>query len=184
MLDEINKNRLLKLAMASIKYGLDHGQSLPVNLADYDTALQENGASFVTLHINNQLRGCIGTLEANRPLVADVVENSYAAAFRDTRFQPLQADEYEQLHYHISILNPPVPMQFESEQDLLSQLRPGIDGLVMEDLGRRGTFLPSVWESLPEPRDFLTHLKLKSGLSAQHWSDSIRIQRYTVDDIE
>lgn len=184
MLDEKNKSLLLKLAKASIKYGLENSQALPINVTDYEPILQDQGASFVTLHINQQLRGCIGTLEAWRPLVEDVVENAYAAAFRDPRFPALSEDEYSALTYHISILNPPTPMQFNDEDDLLAQIRPGVDGLILEDVGRRGTFLPSVWESLPEARDFLSHLKLKAGLSANHWSETIRVQRYTVDDIE
>lgn len=184
MLDDKNKQLLLKLAAASVKYGLDHSQPLPVILGDYDEVLQRNGACFVTLHIDGQLRGCIGTLEAYRSLVEDLVTNAYSAAFRDPRFPALNADEYNQLHYHISVLNPSTPMQFESEADLVSQLRPNIDGLILEDVGRRGTFLPSVWESLPDARDFLKHLKLKAGLSADHWSDSIKVQRYTVEDIE
>ncbi|MDH5178626.1 MAG: AmmeMemoRadiSam system protein A [Gammaproteobacteria bacterium] len=184
MLEEKNKTLLLKLAAASVKYGLDHHQPLPINVDEYPDELRQNGAGFVTLQIDNELRGCIGTLEAYQPLVADVVQNAYAAAFRDPRFPALRADEYAQLHYHISVLNPPQPMEFASEADLLAQLRPHIDGLILSDAGRRGTFLPSVWESLPQPRDFLTHLKLKAGLSAGHWSDTIHVQRYTVEDIE
>jgi len=184
MLEDSHKRQLLTLAAASIKYGLDHRKPLPVKLDEYAPALQQIRASFVTLTIHKQLRGCIGTLEAQRPLVEDVVENAFAAAFRDPRFNPLQQDEYHQLHYHISVLNPPSPMQFSTEADLISQLRPGIDGLILEDLGRRGTFLPSVWESLPDPADFLQHLKLKAGFNPSHWSSSLQVQRYTVEDIE
>lgn len=184
MLEDSYKRQLLKLAAASVKYGLDHGKALPINIADYPPDLQQIQASFVTLMIHQQLRGCIGTLEAQRPLIEDVVENAFAAAFRDPRFNPLQEDEYHHLHYHISVLNPPSPMQFTSEADLISQLRPGVDGLILEDLGRRGTFLPSVWESLPKPADFIQHLKTKAGLNPSHWSPSLRIHRYTVEDIE
>lgn len=183
-MDEAHKRTLLKLAAASIKYGLDQNKPIPIDLQNYDAELLQIKASFVTLQIKQQLRGCIGTLEAYRPLIVDVVENAFAAAFRDPRFAPLQASEYEQLHYHLSILNTPEAMQFNSEADLLDQLRPGIDGLILEDLGRRGTFLPSVWESLPEPKNFLIHLKIKAGLSADHWSPSLKIERYTVEDIE
>ncbi len=184
MLETSLKHQLLKLAAASIKYGLQHGSPIPVDPSEYPSPLQQPRASFVTLMIKQQLRGCIGSLEAYRPLVEDVVENAFAAAFRDPRFHPLQTQEYERLHYHISILTPPSPMQFQSEADLLAQLRPGIDGLILADLGRRGTFLPSVWESLPEPADFLRHLKLKAGFSPTYWSPSLTIQRYTVEDIE
>ena len=183
MLEEKHKRLLLKLAAASIKYGLEASSPLPVQLDDYDDALRQNGACFVTLEIDHQLRGCIGTLEAYRPLVLDVVENAYAAALLDPRFTPLQTAEYDALHYHISILHPPLEMQVKSEQDLLQQLRPGIDGLIIEDAGRRATFLPSVWESLSEPADFLRHLKHKAGLSEHHWSDNMKVHRYVVEDI-
>jgi AmmeMemoRadiSam system protein A len=129
------------------------------------------------------LRGCIGTLQAFRPLVEDVAHNAYAAAFHDPRFPRLSAKEYAQLHYHISILSTPEPVKFKDEQDLLAQLRPGIDGLVLEEGLYRGTFLPQVWESLPEPKTFLRHLKQKAGLHPDYWSTTIKVQRYTVEEI-
>jgi AmmeMemoRadiSam system protein A len=95
----------------------------------------------------------------------------------------LTETEFPKLEIHISVLNKPEPMQFESEADLISQLRPNIDGLILSDRGHRGTFLPSVWESLPEPQDFFTHLKMKAGLPANHWSDTITVERYTVESI-
>ena len=112
----------------------------------------------------------------------DVAENAFAAAFRDPRFPPLRPDEYPRLEYHISILNPPEPMTVTSEADLLQQLRPGVDGLVLIEGARRATFLPSVWEQLPDPRQFLAHLKMKAGLPADYWSDSLRFERYTVEE--
>ena len=183
MFDEKQKRLLLKLSAASIRHGLDNHAPLPVLLDDYDDALKQNRACFVTLEIDQQLRGCIGTLEAYRPLVQDVVENAYAAAFRDPRFTPLRESEYDALHYHISVLHAPQEMLVTSEQDLLQQLRPGVDGLIIEDAGRRATFLPSVWESLPRAADFLRHLKHKAGLSEHHWSDSMQVHRYVVEDI-
>lgn len=173
---------LLEVAAASIRHGLEKGRPLPVNLDDYPETLRQPGASFVTLNIDGQLRGCIGSLEATRPLVEDVADNAFAAAFRDPRFPPVSAAEYPQLEYHISILTPAEPMQFESEEDLIRQLRPGVDGLVLSDRGRRGTFLPSVWQSLPDPRDFLRHLKQKAGLPPDHWSDTLQVARYTVEE--
>ncbi|MGW8227546.1 MAG: AmmeMemoRadiSam system protein A, partial [Gammaproteobacteria bacterium] len=109
-------------------------------------------------------------------------QNAYAAAFEDTRFPPLSAAEYDQLEYHISILNPAEAIEFESEADLLQQLQPGIDGLILEERGRRATFLPSVWESLPQAADFLRHLKMKAGLAPDYWSNTLHAQRYTVED--
>lgn len=183
MLSDADRQMLLGVARSSIRYGLDHGIALPVVMTDYSPDLQSHKASFVTLKIHDELRGCIGSLEAHRSLVEDVAQNAYAAAFRDPRFSPLTEPEYADLQYHISILTPPEPVSFSSETDLLQQLRPGIDGVVLQEGQRRGTFLPQVWESLPDPVDFLRHLKQKAGLPADYWSDRIRIERYTVEDI-
>lgn len=177
-----DQQTLLAVAAESIRHGLETGHALSVSVEDYTPALQQAGASFVTLTIQRQLRGCIGMLNASRPLIEDVAENAFAAAFEDPRFPPLSAAEFDQLEYHISILNPAETMQFESEADLLQQLRPGIDGLILEEGDRRATFLPSVWESLPEPPDFLQHLKRKAGLPVDHWSNTLRMQRYTVEE--
>ncbi|NOX92825.1 MAG: AmmeMemoRadiSam system protein A, partial [Gammaproteobacteria bacterium] len=125
------------------------------------------------------LRGCIGSLEAHRPLVEDIAHNARAAAFSDPRFSPVTAQELPALEFHLSVLSPAVPLRFESETDLLEQIRPGIDGLVLEDGPHRGTFLPAVWESLPDAAQFLQHLKLKAGLPKDHWSDTLKISRYT-----
>jgi AmmeMemoRadiSam system protein A len=182
MLDDTDQQTLLQVAADSVHHGLKTGNALKVEVTKYSTALQQPGASFVTLKIQRQLRGCIGMLQATRPLVEDVAQNAYAAAFEDSRFPPLNDAEYDQLEYHISILNPAEPIEFESEADLLQQLRPGVDGLILEDRGRRATFLPSVWESLPTAADFLRHLKMKAGLAPDYWSSTLRIQRYTVEE--
>ena len=121
-------------------------------------------------------------LEPIRPLAEDVAHNAFAAAFSDHRFSPLEENELEQLDIHISILGTPEKMFFDSEDDLLTQIRPDIDGLIMEEGQRRGTFLPSVWESVQDKKEFLNHLKMKSGLPGNYWSDSIRIHRYTVEE--
>jgi len=178
------KQILLDVARQSIQYGLQHANPLPVEPGDYPEELQAQGASFVTLSLDQQLRGCIGSLEARRPLVLDVADNAFAAAFRDPRFPPLSEAEFPDLDYHISILTPPEPMQFNDEAELLAQIRPKVDGLVLEDRGHRGTFLPSVWESLPQPGEFLQHLKLKAGLPIDYWSDTLKVSRYTVEDVE
>lgn len=174
---------LLNLAKDSIRYGLEHGRQMPLDTATCPAALQAPGASFVTLHCDGKLRGCIGNLMPARPLALDVVGNAYAAAFRDPRFPPLTASELDALTIHVSLLSPMEPLQFESEEELLAQLRPGTDGLVIEEPPRRSTFLPTVWESLPNPRDFLRHLKLKAGLPANYWSGTLRALRYTVESI-
>jgi AmmeMemoRadiSam system protein A len=172
---------LLDLARRSITHGLDHRRPLAVDPTHYRSPLSDRLAAFVTLDRAGQLRGCIGHLEAMQPLVRDVAANAYAAAFQDPRFPPLTRAELTGLEVHISVLSPAEPMTFTSEADLLAQIRPGIDGLILSDGYARGTFLPSVWESLPQPRDFLTHLKRKAGLPADHWSDRLRVARYTTE---
>ncbi len=179
--DSTRRAELLRLARASILHGLETGRPLAVDLADFDPELAAPGASFVTLHRQGELRGCIGSLEAHRPLVVDVAENAFAAAFRDPRFSPLAVDEFDDLEIEISVLSPPEPMAFTDEADLLRQIRPGVDGLILEDMGRRGTFLPSVWAQLPRREDFLAHLKLKAGLPPGHWSPTVRVWRYTTE---
>lgn len=175
------KRHLLELARRSIEYGLRHGHPLKHHESDVD--LQQPGACFVTLNIDGELRGCIGSLQAHRPLADDVVENAFSAAFRDPRFPPVSTRELPALDIHISILSPTEPLHFSSEQDLLRQLRPGIDGLVLQDGHHRGTFLPQVWETLPTPEAFLSQLKRKAGLPVHHWSPTLRVERYTVESI-
>lgn len=180
-LSEQARKTLLKTAWDSIRYGLQHGRALKVQAADYPPELRDPRASFVTLQRHGRLRGCIGHLEPLAPLVEDVADNAYAAAFQDPRFPSMRELELEGLDIHISVLSPATPMQFTSEADLVSQLQPGIDGLILQDGINRGTFLPSVWESLPDPADFLRHLKLKAGLSPVHWSDHLQVSRYKTE---
>ena len=180
-LNDVERRLLLRLARASITHGLTHGRSVAVSLHDYPEPLRASGASFVTLHRHGQLRGCIGSLEAQRPLVEDIAGNAHAAAFRDPRFAPVTRAELDDLTIHIAILQPAQAMAFHSEAELLAQLRPGIDGLILQDGTHRATFLPAVWESLPEPREFLSQLKRKAGLRTDYWSDSIQAWRYTTE---
>lgn len=175
---------LLDVADAVIKHGLQHNEEMFIDIAKYPSNLQNKGASFVTLEIAGELRGCIGSLVAYRPLIADVAHNAFAAAFEDPRFAPLTFAEYIKISKCISILNPPELMCFNSEADLLCQLRPGVDGLILSDQGCKGTFLPSVWEFLPDPKDFLCHLKNKAGLPTDYWSETLRVERYTVEVVE
>ncbi len=173
-----DKNTLKQIARESIEHGLLHKKPLPVDPDKYSPLLQSNTATFVTLQLHNHLRGCIGTLQAYQPLVKDVSQHAFDAAFKDPRFTAVNKEEAEQLEIHISILTPAEDIEFTSEDDLLSQLEPGVDGLIIEDGYHRATFLPSVWEQLPDRRQFLEHLKQKAGLSANHWSDSFKAQRY------
>ncbi len=142
--------------------------------------MQQHGASFVTLTLAGELRGCIGSLEAHRPLLEDVRKNAIAAAFHDPRFAPLSEAEFECIRVEVSVLTPAEPLQFESEVHVLNQLRPGQDGLILEFGRHRSTFLPQVWETLTEPASFLAHLKRKAGLPADFWHEELRLSRYAV----
>ena len=173
-----DKNCLLKTAKDSIIYGLAQQHCLPIELNQFNALLQTHGASFVTLHLNKILRGCIGTLEAYQPLIADISEHAYAAAFQDPRFPRVRSDEIPELEISISILTSAEPVSFISENDLLKQLQPGIDGIILEAGSHRATFLPSVWEQLPTTKDFLNHLKIKAGLNKNDWPEELTISRY------
>ncbi len=170
---------LLDVACRAIDAGLRAGRPTSVSAEDFEPALRQPRATFVTLERGQMLRGCIGTLIATRPLVVDVAHAAYAAAFHDPRFPPLGPTETHDLEMHISILSPPQLLIFADEADLLRQIQPGIDGLILEDGPRRGTFLPSVWESLPRSAEFWQHLKLKAGLPVDYWSPTLRVSRYT-----
>jgi hypothetical protein len=182
-LEPAHRQYLLDLARASIRHGIATGRPLSVDLSSLPPSLSERRATFVTLKKGGELRGCIGCLEAVKPLAIDVAENAFSAAFRDPRFPPVTADEIGGLEIHISLLTPPEPMNFVSERDLIGQLRPGIDGLILQEGPLRGTFLPSVWEALPRPGEFFRQLKLKAGLPEDYWSDTLRISRYRAESI-
>lgn len=142
--------------------------------------LSRQAATFVTLTQDGQLRGCIGSLKAYRPLAADVAENAVSAAFRDPRFKALAANELERTRIEVSLLEDPEPIEFENEADALGHLCPGVDGLILTYGSQRATFLPQVWESLIDPHQFLQQLKLKAGLPADFWDERITLSRYGV----
>lgn len=142
--------------------------------------LHAYGACFVTITLDQKLRGCIGTLEAYRPLLEDVKANTYAAAFRDPRFIPLTEDELALISIEISLLFPLQSISFSDESDALAQLRPNVDGVVFQYHQYRSTFLPQVWETLPNAQDFMAHLKQKAGLNPKYWNNEIKLYRYTV----
>ena len=167
---------LLPIARAAISTALGQPQQANESAA----WLHEPGACFVTLTQHGQLRGCIGSLAAHRTLLADVQANAAAAALQDRRFAPLNLAELAHTVIEVSLLSPLQPMHFASEAQALAQLRPGIDAVVFECQRWRSTFLPQVWEQLPEPAAFMAHLKQKAGLPANFWSDAVRLYRYTV----
>ena len=167
---------LLPIARASISSALGRVQQ-----ADEQAVwLHEQGACFVTLTQQGELRGCIGTLEAHRSLLQDVKANAHAAAFRDPRFAPLSTAELDQTEVEISLLSAMQPLQFSGERDALTQLKPGVHGVVFEYGRHRSTFLPQVWEQLPNVVEFMAHLKYKAGLPPDFWAEEIRLSWYTV----
>lgn len=182
-IEEKHHALVLKVAADSVAHGVERREPLVVEPADYPAPLQESRAVFVTLTIGDRLRGCIGTLESLRPLIVNTAEYAYAAAFRDSRFEPVTRAEYSRLQYHVSVLSPPESLPCDSEADLIQKIRPGIDGLILEEGSCRGTFLPSVWEDLTDPAEFVRRLKIKAGMPERGWPDTIHVRRYTAQSI-
>jgi len=174
---------LLQIARDNIARQLSAGSPAPLP-AGLPPLLQAPGAAFVTLKKNGNLRGCIGSPVAWRPLGEDIADNAIKAAIRDPRFPPLTEPELDGLELSISILTPPEPMSFRDEADLLAQLRPHLDGLIIEDGNHRALFLPSVWESLPIKTEFLGHLKQKAGLAVTHWSPHFKASRFAAVELK
>ncbi len=166
---------LLPLARAAIASELSISRPAPDTLP----WLKQHGACFITITHAGSLRGCIGTLRPHRPLVEDVRGNAVAAAFRDPRFKPLAAGEFDAVSLEISVLSALEPLAFTDERDALGQLRAGTDGIVFEYGHHTSTFLPQVWDNIKEPADFLAHLKQKAGLPPDFWDRDVRLLRYT-----
>lgn len=183
-LGEQERATLLDLARRAIDHGVRTGERLRVDVTPYPASLQSHHGCFVTLHLDGKLRGCVGSLDARGPLADEVARSAHMAAFRDPRFAPLSAEEAPRLAIHVSVLTDPKPFEVRDEADLLARVRPGVDGLILRDGRHVGTFLPDVWKSLPEPRAFVTQLKLKAGLPADHWSDTVRVERYQTQSFE
>lgn len=167
---------LLAIAKHAIADVLDIDEPSPA-IPDW---AKKMGASFVTLTVDGRLRGCIGALEAYRPLADDVAYNAKAAAFGDPRFPPLDVDEYPLIKIEVSVLSPHEEIKAANRVEAIAKLRPGVDGVVMSEGFRRGTFLPQVWEQLPDPEEFLDHLGAKAGLGMGYWSPKVKLSRYSV----
>jgi len=177
---------LLRLARQSIE-AATQGMPLPeLDLAQLPPSLREEGATFVTLtDARDELRGCIGALEAYQPLALDVREHAVAAALDDYRFQPVQAGEVARLHIEISRLTPPQPLNYDRPEELPERLRPGVDGVILRDGFRRATFLPQVWEKLPDAEVFLGHLCQKMGAAGDLWRRKIlAVEIYQVEEFQ
>lgn len=170
---------LLQIARVAISRAL-HVPCAPAAVDKNMSWLFQPGASFVTLTQWGELRGCVGSLQACDPLIEDVSNNAVSAALHDPRFMPLVADELDTVSVEVSLLSELQPLGFSSEADAVAQLRPTIDGIVFEYGPYRSTFLPQVWESLPQPQQFLAKLKSKARLSEDFWAEGIQLFRYTV----
>jgi AmmeMemoRadiSam system protein A len=179
------KSLLLNLARRSIELAVNQQPHLQLKMDVFSPALCEDGAAFVTLTENGELRGCIGALEPYQPLVQDVCEHAAAAALEDYRFLPVRPEEVEHLEIEISRLTSPVPLPYDQPGDLLHKLRPGIDGVILKDGARRATFLPQVWEDVPNPAEFLSHLCMKMGAPANLWQKKLlQVSIYEVEEFK
>ncbi len=180
-LTEEGRAMLLACAARSIRNGLVRGRPSKVRLATFGPELEAERASFITLTVGDRLRGCIGSVQPRAPLVRDVVENAFKSAFEDPRFKKLGSREFGRLTLSISILGAPGRMRFGDQADLLGQLRPGVDGLILESAKRRGVFLPQVWEQCADAAEFLAKLKVKAGLAKDYWAEDVVVHRYTTE---
>ena len=174
---------LLHTAREAIEHGVRREKLPPIETGSLTPSLREQGASFVTLTVGGELRGCIGALEAYQPLVEDVREHAVAAAFEDPRFPPLREDELSRIQIEVSRLTRPVPLEYKDAEDLLSKLKPHVDGVIIKDGARRATFLPQVWEKLPVPSDFLDNLCHKMGVGHHYWRNNhLNVFVYQVEE--
>ena len=169
-------SELLKVARDAILSA--YGQSLKTDSSH--PSLQVKAASFVTLQESNKLRGCIGTIDPHRSLLLDVRGNAIDAAFNDPRFEPVSRHEIDRITIEVSVLTPRVPVNYDSSFDLYSQIKPGVDGVYIEYGQHRGTFLPQVWQQLPDKEQFFKHLRVKAGLPPDFWSENLKVYRYRV----
>lgn len=174
---------LFDTARAAVEHAVRTGRELDVDPSGYAPELRAPAATFVSLHRGGELLGCIGTLAPIRPLVVDVAGNAASAVLRDPRCPLLGPRDVPDIDIDLSLLGPAEPMDVTSESDLVAKLRPGVDGVILEDRGRRGTFLPVVWESIPDPAEFVLQLKRKAGLPMFGWSPTIRVFRYTTESV-
>ena len=172
---------LTDLARESIDHGADNGEPLPVRASDFPDVLQQKRASFVAIRTQGKLRGCVGTLYPTRSLAVDVAYNAYRSAFKDPRFSPVTSDQVCQLDLQISVLSSPVVAESESEAEVLSRVRPGIDGLILKEGAQCAILLPTVWGDVPEPAEFLRLLKLKAGLPPNYWSKDISLEYFSAE---
>ena len=182
-LTDDEKQILLHLAREAMENGL-RGKKLPaLDMNSLTPHLREDGASFVTLTIDDELRGCIGALEAYQPLAEDVREHAIAAALEDPRFPPVDKSELSRIQLEVSRLTAPHLLEYSSAEDLLVKLNPHVDGVILKDSYRRATFLPQVWKQIPNTADFLDHLCSKMGARKNLWRDTkLQVYVYQVEE--
>lgn len=168
-LSQGEKKLLLELARQALVAGVSGETLKPLDLEAMPEVLRKPGATFVTLTRRGELRGCVGALEAYQSLAEDVREHAVAAALQDYRFHDVSPLEVPEIEIEISRLTSPTPLEYKDGQDLIAHLRPGVDGVILRDGRRRATFLPQVWDKLPDPVEFLDHLCLKMGNEANAW---------------
>lgn len=176
------RRQLRELATRAIRIAAREHHSLQIDINSVEPELKRPGASFVTLRKHKDLRGCIGSLEARQALVLDLAANACAACCHDPRFSAVAADELASLSAEVSVLSTLMPMPISTEQQLSDMIRPGIDGLFIDDGIHRATFLPAVWSQLPDKAEFISQLKRKAGLESDYWSPAIHCFRYAVDE--
>ncbi len=181
MLSTQDKRLLLQVAHDSILHGLRYAGQLPLKLEQFPESLQASRGSFVSLFINQRMRGCVGSLKASQPLAENVAENAYNAAFRDPRYAPLSPLEAQRVDIHVAVLGDLHPITFTDEKDLISQLEAGT-GIVFNAGPRRSTFLPSVWRQFSSAEEFLAQLKQAAGLPRDYWGADVSIQYYRIEE--
>lgn len=182
-LTEGERKILLRIAREAMEHAVRGKPLPPLELKSMPPALQADGASFVTLTIHGELRGCIGALEAYQPLAEDVRDHAVAAALQDPRFPPVVESELSRIKIEISRLSEPRPLEYSSGEDLLKKLTPHVDGVILKDGMRRATFLPQVWEKIPDPAEFLDHLCMKMGVRRDAWREGrLQVSVYRTEE--
>lgn len=184
-LNQAEQDILLKIAREALETSVQAKRLPTIDLSALPKALQQDGASFVTLSISGTLRGCIGALEAYQPLARDVQEHAVAAALQDYRFPNVRPAELKNIEIEVSVLSPRTPLDYNGPDDLINKLRPGVDGVVLQDGPRKATFLPQVWDQLPNPEQFLSQLSLKMGAPADIWRKKpLKVYTYQVQEFQ
>jgi AmmeMemoRadiSam system protein A len=180
MYSAIERQTMMITVREAIRHGIHIGTPIRLDLSEYGAALMENWACFVTLKIDDTLRGCMGSFNTRQSLIENIAHNAHSAAFKDPRFIPIEDEDYAHLNVEIAIINNCEVIKCDSQENLMEQLKPYTDGLILDDGSNSATFLPSVWAQLCTAEEFVTELKTKLGLSAEQWDSSISAQRFSV----